>query len=338
MIEVAALTSGRNVPSARFRVRQHIPGLAHEGIFVHEYVPLFSKYYRPSLLPDGLWKYATMATRVPGVFGSRRSQITWLERPLVQYRKTLEKYLGTPLVFDVDDAVWVINERPIELIARMADIGIAGNDMIANWLTQFIEKVHIIPTAINTERFKPADATEKQNDVFTIGWTGTESTLPYLLSIENALKRFLDTCKEAQLLIIADRPPRFLTINPDRVRFIQWAPQNEAISVSHMDIGLMPLPDNVWTRGKCSFKMLQYMSCGVSTVVSPVGMNNQVMAKGQVGLSATDETDWYEALVRLYEDDPFRQQCGHEGRAVVEQYYSQKVVGSQLATVFKDLA
>jgi glycosyltransferase involved in cell wall biosynthesis len=104
-----------------------------------------------------------------------------------------------------------------------------------------------------------------------------------------------------------------------------------------MDIGLMPLPNNEWTKGKCSFKMLQYMACCIPVIVSPVGMNSEVLALGEVGLGANSPSDWYEALVFFYKNRSLGHNFGKNGRQVVEDNFNQKVICQKLAKVFQDL-
>jgi glycosyltransferase involved in cell wall biosynthesis len=122
-----------------------------------------------------------------------------------------------------------------------------------------------------------------------------------------------------------------------RIHYLPWSPEIEAQALHAMHVGLMPLPDDDWTRGKCSFKMLQYMSCGKPVVVSPVGMNAEILALGRVGLAAEKETDWYEALEYLYTHRADAQDCGKSGRSVVEAFFSRQVVSEKLSQVFQAL-
>ena len=228
MIRVAALTSGRSLPSSRFRVRQHIAALREHGLLAREFTPRISKYARipgwppsvrqgyagPLLLP---WLAAKLVSRVPGVVGSRRSDCTWLERELLPGLRTLEPLLARPMVFDVDDAVWLSRpaaEKAIGAIARRAAIIVAGNDFIADWMSQHCERVRVIPTAVDTDRFRPRIA--KDDGPFTVGWTGVGDNYPYLAAIQAPLARFFATHPRARLLVIADRPPRLMAREPKR--------------------------------------------------------------------------------------------------------------------------
>jgi glycosyltransferase involved in cell wall biosynthesis len=352
MIEVAALTSGRSVPSRRFRVAQHIGPLQDLGVRVTEYLPAISKYAPLPLWPQGwprqfgyplygAWQAMKLAARIPGVAGSWRSRVTWLERELVSGAPSLESLLKRPLVFDVDDAIWLsppFGRLAAKNVARHADVVLAGNRYVADWFGRYARDVRVLPTAVDTDRFRPPSEGPREDDgKFTLGWTGISWNLPYLAAIEEPLARFLLDHAEARLLVVADTLPVLKRIPADRLEFEPWNPAVEAPAIRRMDVGLMPLPDNAWTRGKASFKMLQYMACGLPVVVSPVGMNVEVLALGQVGLAATSPGDWYQALLRLYQDRELGRRLGRTGRALVESRFSRAVVSKVLADVFNEL-
>lgn len=352
-IKVAALSSGRNVPSTRFRIRQHIEPLRRAGIYVREYVPAIGKYARlPGLSHTkcpkclwpiyALWQGVKLLTRVPGIIGSWNAQITWLGREMFPGFLTFEPLLKHPYVFDVDDAIWL--NRPfgysaMTKIAKDAAIVLAGNTYIADWFSPHARDVRIVPTAINTDYFRPRISSDsRRNGHFVIGWTGTSINLKYLKKIEKMLESFLETHNDAELLVIAERPPNFHRLRPEWVRYIKWSPRVEVSAVQQMDVGIMPLSDNEWTRGKCSFKMLQYMACGVPVVVSPVGMNAEILSMDFIGFSARNEADWYEALDNLYRDHTLAHKCGATGRLIVEQHFSRAIVSAKIAQIFQELS
>lgn len=353
MIKVAALTSGRNVPSTRFRIRQHIEPLQKAGIDVREYVPSIVKlayllglsqvespgyYIRPLC---ALWEAVKLLTRGPGVMGSWRAQVTWLGREIFPGCLTLEPLLKRPYVFDVDDAIWLrrpFGRSAVSKIAKNAAIVLAGNTYIADWFSSYARDVRIVPTAVDTRRFIPPTLSNSHdNKRFVIGWTGLSANFKYIYEIEPPLQRFLGTHEDSELLVVADQPPSFHILQPERVRYIKWSPGIEAEAVRQMDVGLMPLADDEWTRGKCSFKMLQYMATGIPVVVSPVGMNSEVLSMGTVGFAAENEGDWYEALDNLYKDRSLAHKYGATGRLIAEQHFSRTVVSSNIARIVKEL-
>lgn len=352
MVRVAALTSGRNVPSARFRVRQHLEPLRVAGVEVREHVPLIDKYAAPPVFPGGAgtplgravwrtWAGVKLLTRVPGLIGAWNAQVLWLDRELLPGHRTLEPWLRRPYVFDVDDAIWLGRpgaDRDVSRIAEGAAVVIAGNAYLAKWFAAHARDVRIVPTAVDTDRYLPRHFGDQEaGGRFAIGWTGSKATYRYLYAIEAPLARFVAD-HDAELVVVADEPPRFQRLPVERVRYIRWSPAVEAEAVRKMDIGLMPLPLDEWTRGKCSLKMLQYMACGVPAVVSPVGMNAEILAMGRVGLPAAADADWYDALRTLYRDRTLALQLGKAGRALVEERFSRAVVSRMLALLFHELA
>jgi len=353
MIKIAALTSGKCDPASRFRVRQYIKPLKDMGIEVNEYTPLIDKYAKVPFWPEKInvkyygfpiglmWHGLKLATQIPGILSSWLNHITWLQRDLLPGCLTFELFLKKPLVFDVDDAIWLnrlFGKQSLVAIARKADVIIAGNNYIATWFEPYSKRIFVVPTAIDTERFKPENPDVTQKDErFVIGWTGSSATLKYLEAIEDCLRKFMIDHHDSEILVISDKPPKFKTLPADQLHFISWSEDSEAKSISHMDVGIMPLPDNEWTRGKCSFKILQYMACGIPVVASPVGMNVEMLAKGEFGLSAKTDSDWYDTFSFLYNNRASAKAYGQTGRIIAEKDYSQKVISKQLADIFKGL-
>jgi glycosyltransferase involved in cell wall biosynthesis len=156
--------------------------------------------------------------------------------------------------------------------------------------------------------------------------------------MEAPLRRFLEKHANARLLVVSDRPPTFPAVPRGKVCYIPWSMAGEADALREMHVGLMPLPDTEWTRGKCSFKMLQYMATGIPAVVSPLGMNREILDMGSVGIGAADDDSWYEAL-SLYHGDPQRREAdGREGRTIAEQKFGKYIVAEALSGIFRELA
>lgn len=354
MIKVAALTSGENVPSARFRVRQHIVPLRSSGIHVHEYIPAIDKYAPPPPFltfsnPTGLtliraaWKCVKTLARLPGTMGSWKGDITWLEREMHPGCLTFEPLLKHPIVLDVDDAIWLtapLGRLAATMNAKIADVVLAGNSHIAEWFDSYAKDVRIVPTAVDTDRIRPKNFQDPKasHSRFVIGWTGTSSNYGSLYQIEKVLDEFLRSHNDAELLVIADLPPRFSELKPERFRYVKWDPDTEIGVLGLMDVGLMPLPSDSWSLGKCSFKMLQYMAAGLPVIVSPVGMNVEVLAMGDIGFPAVTHEDWHEALTNLYHDSALAYRYGAKGRLIVEKHFSRSVVSTILAGIFKEFS
>jgi len=333
-ITLAALTAGLNRPSSRFRLRQYISRLAELGVIVKELMPFSEKtYYFP-----GPFK---AVTRVPALFRSRDADLVWLSREFAAGYETFERLLKRPRILDVDDAVWI--HRPfgwfaIPDIARAMDAVIAGNAYLAEYFGKYCKNVYVVPTAIDLDRYmlRPEPKNE-QRDKFVIGWTGSSSNFKYLDAIEQVLARFIREHDRAELILTADRPWEYSLLPAEKVRFIPWSVEEEVGVLHSMSVGIMPLADDKWSRGKCAFKMLQYMGVGLPVIVSPVGMNREVLDKGNVGLAASSPDEWYDALVSLYKDRSLQVKSGLAGRKVVEQFYNADIIARELADIFKTL-
>ncbi len=344
-VRVEAVVSGRLAASSRFRVLQHIDPLRGLGIEVDARIPRISKYASvPERWSRQRWagalgetslRAAKVAVRLPSVAGSWRADVTWLEREMVPGHLTLEPLLHRPLLFDVDDAIWLLspgNERAVRATAERSACVVAGNDFIADWFSGVGGAVERVWTAIDTTRFVPAPTPD---DGFVVGWTGSTATLHFLRVLEPALATFLRAAPDARLVVMADRAPTLAALPPERVHFVPWNPVTEATVPPSFDVGLMPLRDTDWSRGKCAFKMLQYMACAVPSVVSPVGMNAQVLQMADVGLPASNEDEWVEALLALHADRDLARRLGQQGRALAEQVFSVEAIAPQLADLMR---
>lgn len=345
MIKVAAITQGRIVPSARYRVRQNVPFLKKYHVHVTEYFPRIDLSSSINTWPRTLRKIITLtispaiiSSRIIHIHKSGNFDLVWLQREMIPGYLIFERFIKPPLVFDVDDAIWLTNKgicKGTSPLFRNASCIIAGNNFIADWFSRFNKNVVVIPTGVDTKRFKPQE--KKKHDIFTIGWIGTSSNLKYLENIEGALRSFLMKHKDSRLLVISNDRPNFSCIPSKQVQFLRWTESLEVPAIQMMDVGIMPLIDDEWTKGKCSFKMLQYMACGVPVISSPVGMNKEVLAQGEVGFAANSSVEWVEALNFLYNNREAAKKMGANGRNVVIEKYSSKVVSKKLAKIFYSL-
>jgi glycosyltransferase involved in cell wall biosynthesis len=332
VIDVAAFTGGRNVPSAKFRVRQYVEPLARTGVRLREHPAALGVYPPARTVLRPLWAAATLGARLPSILGSRAADVTLLQREMLSTFVTLEPLTRSPRVLDVDDAIWLGGEgRAAKRLAEMSELVICGNGYIAEHFSVWNRRTALLPTAVDTDRYRPGASPSAEAPV--IGWMGTSSNFPYLERLEPALGAALHARPEARLRIVSDRAPHLPSLPPERWRFVPWSESREIADLQAMTIGLMPLDDAPWARGKCSFKMLTYMACAVPVVVSPVGMNVDVLAEGVVGLAATTTAQWTDAMVSLLDDAAARRAMGAEGRRVAETRYSVHVVAPQLAAL-----
>jgi glycosyltransferase involved in cell wall biosynthesis len=346
MINISALTPGVNVPSSRFRVRQYIPLLKDLGINIKEYpakidfntkLPgILGKVRQRYIFPISLaWLGLKALSRTNEIIKSNRFDAVWLNSIIVN-PLFLEKFITRPLIYDVDDAIWINNEKVIRKIGSKANIIIAGNKYIAEWFSKINRNIVVAPTAVDTDRFCPNPEGYK-NKKFIIGWTGSGDGLRFVYEIEEHLNVFIRRHQNCYIKIISDKKPDFKYILPERTIYVPWSPILENKELQEVSVGIMPLSDSDWSRGKCSFKMLQYMSTAIPVIVSDLGMNSEILARSEVGYGIRKPGEWIDALESLWQDQSLCIKMGKSGRAMVEREYSTTVIAEQLAVVLKKI-
>jgi hypothetical protein len=336
-VRVAAYTGGVMVPSARARVRQYIDPLGKLGIAVREYPLPWGNILPRQRGLRPLWMAATAAARTAALTCSWKADVTWLSRQFLPAFAPLQALAKRPMILDVDDAVWLnTGGHRARDLARASDLVVCGNSFLADQFSRWNANVTVIPTAVNTSWYRPRRSRQGA-PALVLGWTGTSGNFPFLYSIEGALLRAFKHCSRAKLLIVYDSIPQFKRLPASRVEFELWTPRTELDAFARMSIGLMPLADTAWCNGKCSYKMLCYMAAGLPVVVTPAGMNIEVLAMGEVGFSAGCEQQWVDALTALLSDADLRQRMGAAGRVVVEERFSLQRLARQYAVVFHSL-
>lgn len=335
---VAAFTGGANVPSARFRVRQYIPALACSGVAVSEFSSRLGTYPPVSRTLRPFWAIGTCGNRLPDIVRSYRYDVTLLQREMLSTFVTLEPLTRAPRVLDVDDAIWLLGGDALgSKLARICDMVICGNAFLAEHFSRWNPNIAILPTAVDTDRYTPlpGDAVWRRP---IVGWTGSSPDLAYLYDIEGALQHVLEEHPDVTLRVVCDRKPHFQRIPAGRVEFVPWSLETEVRAVQEMTVGLMPLADSLWTRGKCSYKMLLYMACGVPVAVSPIGMNSEVLRLGDLGYGASSAEEWYEGICSLLQHPDQALAKGNSGRQVAVTNYSIQVLAPRLAELLRSIA
>jgi glycosyltransferase involved in cell wall biosynthesis len=216
----------------------------------------------------------------------------------------------------------------------MCDRVLCGNTFLANVCEQWHQSVHVLPTGVDTDRYCIAE-TQPSPERPVIGWSGSSAGAKYLLSIEASLATVLERNKRSTLRVVSDIRPEFRIIPDSRIEYIRWSPTNEVRTIQEMTVGLMPLDDSQWSRGKCSYKMLLYMSCGRPVVVSPVGMNAEVLCEGEIGYGARTHDEWVDAIEQVLADNNNANRMGQIGRGVVVSRYSLHTLAPQLVGHFR---
>lgn len=337
-LKVAAYTGGVNVPSARFRVRQNIPFLQKEGVYICEFPAKFGAFPPLTEIIRPFWAFGALSERSFAVLNSYNYDITLLQREMISTLMTLEPFTKRPRVFDVDDAIWIHrNGKAANRIASLCDLVICGNSFLADYFSQWNNNISIIPTAVDTEKYLPLN-NQSQTERVVIGWSGSSPGLQYLYEIERSLSIILNKHPNAILRIVADSQPCFKLIPLEKIEYIKWSPEVEVQSIQTMTVGIMPLRDSVLARGKCSFKMLTYMACSIPVVVSPIGMNKEILSIGEIGYGPDSEYEWIDSLSTLLTNQTLRTQMGDRGREIVLNQFSIKTIALQIAECLKKIA
>jgi len=337
-MNIAAYTGGKHNPSSRFRVGQYISLLRDFGCKVSHFDAPFGAFPPPERWKRPWWGLASLTSRVPQIALSYRHDLVWMQREMLSTFYTLERFTQKPRVFDVDDAIWVHRRGQFAgRLANQCDSIICGNQFLAEYFSRWNPHVTIIPTGVDVDRFVPANAPEKGNRLI-LGWSGTSSNFVHLELIQDALDIVLRRNPHVIFRIVADRCPALHKLPPEQVEIIRWSPQNEVETIQAMDVGLMPLGDSDITRGKCSYKMLLYMACGLPVVVSPVGMNKEVLGLGAVGFGPNSIASWRESLECLIQQSALRSAMGVQGRSVAVSHFGLAKVASELAFHFRQFS
>lgn len=242
------------------------------------------------------------------------------------------------VIYDFDDAVMYSDkhtDRPsrkrqksFKRTVRLADVVIAGNSYLAEHARRFCLNVNVLPTGLDTHTYKPKTDL-KNNGKLRLVWIGSKSTLGYLAELKPALEEIGSRFDNVVLRIICDV---FFDLNNLEVEKCLWSLRKEVVDLATSDIGLAPLPDNRFTRGKCGFKILQYAAAGLPVVASPVGVNTEYVREGRNGFLAGDCAEWIDKISSLLKDSQLRQQMGRAGRQKVKQF-DLKVLGKRLVSL-----
>jgi glycosyltransferase involved in cell wall biosynthesis len=259
----------------------------------------------------------------------------WIERLLAS---------RVPIVYDFDDAIYLratsaanawlgVLKSPgkTATVCGLARHVTVGNPVLAAFAQQYARVVSVVPSTIDTDAYLPLARPPSPRPV--LGWTGSPTTLPHLASLVPALVR-LSHLADFELRIVGGD----LKVPGVRVTTLPWQAATEVEDLRVIDVGLMPLPDDDWSRGKCAMKALQYMALAIPAVVSPVGANASVVDHGVNGLHASTEDEWVEHLGALLRDPARRASLGTRARQTVEERYSCRVHAPRMARIFRDAA
>jgi glycosyltransferase involved in cell wall biosynthesis len=339
-------------PNQRFRHEQWAPHLRRDHGIELEFAPFESPeltdlLYQPGrrvakarlVVRDALRRWASRRRvhEFDGVVVLREAMLVggpWIERSLAR--------AGVPFIYDFDDAIWNVDfsgrngvmtlaRAPWKVgrICQVASAVTVGNEYLAAYARRWSREVHIVRTSIDVERFtvRPPPAPDAP---FTVVWTGSHSTLQHLDSVRPALER-LAARRPTRVRVICDVAPA--PFERAELEFVRWTAATEAADLAPGHVGIMPLPDTPFTRGKCGCKALQYMAVGRPAVVSPVAINREIVRDGENGLWASTLDEWERQLDRLAVDPALRARLAAAGRATVEAEYTAQASAAAFAAV-----
>lgn len=333
MIKVLGLALyGPLAASTRYRLGQYVDGLADQGVELQIRHLLDNTYLRRTF--DGQakpWLAMLRAgwQRLADLRAQRDYQALMLHCELFPLMPAWAErlLLRQPYLYDFDDAFYLkyqtgrlcrlspILGNKFDSVMRGAAVITAGNQVLLDYAAPHNANARLLPTVVDTSRYVPRSRTRGRE--FRAGWIGSPSTAPYLSELIAPLSA-LGREGPVRLVVIGGRAPQIPNVE---IEECAWSENTEVELINSFDVGLMPLPDDAWARGKCAFKLIQYMACGVPVVASPVGANVDV-AQPDCGLLASNDLQWLEAL-RILRDQPAHAAAmGIAGRELIEQRYS----------------
>lgn len=336
-------------PGQRFRIEQWEPFLEKDGITIDYYT--FSDEKLMKTMPQK-GKFFSKVGGLTRAFARRLSHFSLLKKydVIFVYRaaamvgpailERLMKLSGRPIILDFDDAIfmphtaeanrlfsWLKFAGKTGSICRLSTSVTVGNEWLADYARKYNPKTFVVPTSIDTDAYQPIEK-EKHNKVI-VGWTGSSTSQYHLEMFEPTLAKLLEK-QDVEIRVISNREPAFKTV-PYTWR--EWSPETEIREIGSLDIGIMPNPDDEWSKGKCALKALQYMSMAIPTICSDIGANREVIQNGKNGFLAATESDWLEQLEKLILDEKLRRQMGQAARDTVVEKYSM----TKCAELFKNV-
>lgn len=333
MSRLLGITQSAFDPASRVRFIQFIPYLEREGWRVSHLPnrpdrqwmsPLHSRILRG--MHYRLGRAGMKINRWQDIRRASRYDVVFVNRDLAGNGLFLEKRLwrvNPHIVYDFDDAVFIgPNEYAVRWMCEHAAWVTPGNEYLAQYARRYNEKVTVIPTVIDTEKYhaKSYDDGGSTRPV-RVGWSGSDQSIRPTLFAYLPMLAELQSRIDFEFVIISNSRP-VLPVANFRWTFCEWRAEEEADLAQKMEIGLMPLKDDEFQRGKCGLKLLQYMAAGLPTVASPVGVNKEITRVGRTGFLATTPQEWGRALEELVQSRALRASMGRAGRSVCEEEYS----------------
>jgi glycosyltransferase involved in cell wall biosynthesis len=347
-VKIALLTKyGHLAASTRQRFEQYQPFLQQVGFDMVSY-PLLDDVYLTQVYAGGKADKIQIAAqywkRMRWLFSRPEIDLIWLHCELFPYLPGFVEQLvrapSKPVVFDYDDAIFhnydlspnrlvrSILGRKLQSTISAAQLVLCGNAYLARYAQSLCLQTEIVPTVVDTTSYFPRPLGSSKMGPLRIGWIGTPSTwTEYMVDLLPTLIQVAQTTDARLAVMGAVHNAK----GGPLVDFVRWSETGEVPFLQDVDIGIMPLTDTPWARGKCGYKLIQYMACGLPVIASPVGVNAEIVEDGVNGFLVQTEAEWRSALTRLLRDADLRHRMGQAGRAKVEAQYSLQVWGPRVA-------
>lgn len=353
-IRALALTKyGRLGASSRLRSLQYLPELRRWEIEVTVHHLLSDELLLTRFERNGyrLWSLLhAYAIRFSMLCRRRQFDLVWIEKEsLPWFPLWIEQMVlrDVPYVLDFDDAIfhnydrhkngWIrhfFGRRLDGLMSRAALVVVGNNYLAQRARSAGAQWVEVLPTAIDLDRYPVRSRASEalgSGSILRIVWIGSPSTARYLELLGEPLRALAERYSFVLRVIGGGA----VNLRGVQVEEVQWMEDNEVADISKCDIGVMPLLDSPWEQGKCGYKLIQYMACGLPVVASNVGVNSEIVRHGQNGFLASSSQDWVDALGRLMDDRKLRAQMGLVGRERVEQQYCIQQTGPKLSEMLR---
>ncbi|HEX8514771.1 MAG TPA: glycosyltransferase family 4 protein [Bacteroidia bacterium] len=343
-------------PSQRFRFEQYFDHLREQNFECHLSNLLTEEddkrfYSSGSLTGKVSILLRSFFKRMKDVKNAKNYDLIFVQREAFMTGSTFfERRLrasGKKMVFDFDDSIWILdtskankkwewlkNPQKTAKIIALSDMVFAGNAYLGDYAKQFNSNVRIIPTTIDTKEYKRA-IPARDNKSVCIGWSGSITTIKhfeYALPFLSVLKKKYG--ERISIKVIGDGS---YVNNELGIKGIPWIKEDEIKELSSFDIGIMPLPNDEWTKGKCGLKGLQYMALEIPTIMSPVGVNTNIIQDGVNGFLAATTEEWTEKISQLVDSFELRQKIGAEGKKTVDLEYSVESQKQNYTAAFNEL-
>ena len=338
-------------PSQRFRVELFLPVLEKEG-YKYEFFSFLDKkagenFYERGRLSKTLGTMRGLFRRVSHLFKSIEADYILIHREAAPagppvFEWLLAKVFRKKIIYQYDDAIWIPGGEEmvtakkwlkatwkVKYIIKWSYKVVGGNKFLCDYARKYNSSVFLIPTVVNSNTGHHILRDQNSGERIVVGWTGSHTTLHNLEEINTilpALKKEIDF----DFMVISNKPP---DLDFDFI-YKKWEEETELEDLLKMHIGVMPLKKGPWFEGKCGFKLIQYMACGIPAIASPVGVNSQIALHNQTGFIANNQQEWKEFLTRLIRDPALRSVMGKKGRDHIEKNYSLNRYGLAFISLF----